>query len=271
MRRLWVLGAPDPEMERIEADLSRAGESYEYATKGCRRVRPSEAYGCDPVRACESCDGEGDCDVYLVECAPRRVMGIQHDDTYTGRVIAVDHHRPGDPGYGLPPEEFFRASSIGQVCHLLGLEPTGDILLAAASDHCPAAAYRGLCPGIDPDELMRWRIECRARFFGVTTEDLLSTVDRAIKAILDSPTLLVGGVEVRDIRSGFIPEAPEASLRLGVPILSVLETPDGRTKISILGDHTGDAVKQFLSDADRQGLSDVYGDPARGFAGGYLE
>src|SRR5690606_25622302 len=31
------------------------------------------------------------------------------------RVVVIDHHRPGDPGYGRPPEEFLAASSIGQV------------------------------------------------------------------------------------------------------------------------------------------------------------
>jgi hypothetical protein len=31
-------------------------------------------------------------------------------------------------------------------------------VLAAAADHCLAAAYRGECPGVDPDALMRWRV-----------------------------------------------------------------------------------------------------------------
>src|SRR5690606_4181877 len=32
-------------------------------------------------------------------------------------------------------------------------------VFAAAADHCLAAAYRGECPGIDPNALMRWRVE----------------------------------------------------------------------------------------------------------------
>jgi hypothetical protein len=32
-------------------------------------------------------------------------------------------------------------------------------VLAAAADHCLAAAYRGECHGVDPDALMRWRVE----------------------------------------------------------------------------------------------------------------
>src|SRR5690606_40611474 len=36
-------------------------------------------------------------------------------------VIRIDHHCPGDPGYGLPPSKFFAASSIGQVIAELAL------------------------------------------------------------------------------------------------------------------------------------------------------
>src|SRR5690606_35947049 len=112
-------------------------------------------------------------------------------------IIRIDHHRPGDPGYGRSPEEFLPASSIGQVWASLlrlrndgwdsplysgtgsvywndrrwyGDTPYGQVdvpealLLVAAADHCLAAAYRGECPGVDPDKLMQWRVETRAEF-----------------------------------------------------------------------------------------------------------
>src|SRR5690606_42081711 len=44
-------------------------------------------------------------------------------------------------------------------------------VLAAAADHCLAAAYRGECPGVDPDALMRWRVESRAAFQGRRSEE----------------------------------------------------------------------------------------------------
>lgn len=35
--------------------------------------------------------------------------------------VVIDHHRPGDPGFGRPPSEFWEASSLGQfVCFLEG-------------------------------------------------------------------------------------------------------------------------------------------------------
>jgi hypothetical protein len=106
--------------------------------------------------------------------------------------VIIDHHNPGDPGYGRSPAEFLPASSIGQVIAILGddriainrhtlsaespqdlyLVPAGaladdsdpawclgtgfvptDIVLTAAADHCLDAARRGECPGVDPDDL----------------------------------------------------------------------------------------------------------------------
>src|SRR5690606_13837645 len=58
-------------------------------------------------------------DVITVECAAPRIppeaLGF---GGFAGPILActpVDHHRPGDPGFGRPPEEFLAASSLGQV------------------------------------------------------------------------------------------------------------------------------------------------------------
>ena len=59
-----------------------------------------------------------------------------------------------------------------------------DHVLAAAGDHCPAAAYRGECPGVDPDALMFWRAETRAKFQKRSVSDVLADVDTA-RAALD--------------------------------------------------------------------------------------
>lgn len=78
------------------------------------------------------------------------------------------------------------------------------------------------------------------------------------------------GESVRDMR-GFeaAPELPEAAARLG---LAVMAEPKGRPgdpqKVNVLG---GDppTIRAWLAWAEAQGLIDLYGDPARGFAGGY--
>ena len=113
MNRLWILGAPDPEMQAIETLLRECGERVAYALdERGERVHAGNAYadGCtwyspeqpDPT-APGAVAGE-DYTLYCVECAP----------TARDRV-RIDHHRPGDPGYGRPPSEFMPASSLGQV------------------------------------------------------------------------------------------------------------------------------------------------------------
>lgn len=116
MSRLWILGAADPEMEAIERLLTECGEATVYASPdGDRRVRPAEA--CDPGLTVTPANGlwtgapDGDptrTTVYTVECAIPPGMD-------EARRVVIDHHRPGDPGYGQPPEEFLAAASIGQV------------------------------------------------------------------------------------------------------------------------------------------------------------
>lgn len=253
MKRVWVLGAPDPEMELIEQLLREVGETVVYATVGGARVTAAQAYG-----AWEMPEAWGH-EVYLVECDPartghlRRGPGVlpyeqERDDPIPDPAderpvlrALIDHHRPGDPGYGRPPAEFLPASSVGQVlvelarlrrlpswpeegygvltaqpvgtfrlalawqigrCVVHGSEacthgdwwiitspmptrPLGgdpftcpatgqyipqELIFAAAADHCLAAAYRGECPGVDPDALMRWRAESRAAFQGRSVE-----------------------------------------------------------------------------------------------------
>src|SRR5690606_32910939 len=217
MQRVWVLGAPDPEMQLIEDLLAEAGEQVAHALDETgQRVHPGSAYRVVALSAPVP-DGAA---VYAVECGGPAIPA---------GAVAIDHHRPGDPGYGRPPAEFLAASSIGQVIAELarfgrlpywppastvpgagagafvlhawapapawwddelgewngGNTPSpswavsvqsGDTaiyrlipqsyIFAAAADHCLAAAYRGECPGVDPDALMRWRVAVRAAHQG---------------------------------------------------------------------------------------------------------
>src|SRR5690606_9451731 len=178
-------------------------------------------------------------------------------------------------------------------------------VLCAAADHCLGAAYRGECPGVDPDALMRWRAESRAKFQGRSVEEVLADVERAQDALRAAPELVLsehlcewhlvrpgsGGdcvnaagtdysedpcsaVVVRDMRQPVdlrpTRELPEAAARLGIGYVSgPLVGPDGRQKITCSG--TSDQVRAFLDHwALAQGLVDAYGDPERGFAGAYL-
>jgi len=361
---MWILGAPDPEMELIESILRARGERVEYATvwrDGVRRrVTPAEAYAPD-VEIGEGLRGLR-ATAYMVECAPAVLVGSSVDGIdWAGAAVTIDHHRPGDPGYGRPPAEFLPASSIGQVISLLfgadrdsmqqpsdwieihgyagykddyaldetlsmclvtagGYEPLpldsndveaverseqewfalipgygwgiktytagcedgsgswtyriipAEYVLAAAADHCLAAAYRGECPGVDPDALMRWRAESRAKHQGRTVDEVLADVERARELLEDAPNeRLAHGVYVADMRGyGHVPELPEAALREGVCFIASLTERDGRIKV-VCQSGTPEQIEAFIERwAPAQGLTDIYGDPARGFAGGYL-
>ncbi len=308
--RLWVLGAPDPEMAAIEALLAQCGEQVAHATVGGTRVRPDQAY----ADACTWHDPDPDSwdEIITIECGP------------TTRVTQrIDHHRSGDPGHGRPPVEFLAASSIGQVIAALarlGRLPTAwersdlatmrhppghiglgarpgsrtrstwvvttsafdgrgatlipdDLVLVAAADHCLAAAYRGECPGVDPDALMRWRVESRAAFQRRDPARLLADVEATRAALQKAPTITLASeppqpVIVADMRRDTPwPELPEAAAREGIGYVSgPLVGPDGRRKFTCAG--TREQVRAWL-DWAKAPLIDVYGDPERGFAGGY--
>lgn len=368
--RLWVLGASDPEMAAIEQLLVAAGEAVAYATVNGVRVHPGNAYKADGfISATVAAPWEGP--VYFVECD-----GPALQDQCQWSPDTVDHHRDGapperrrDPGYGLPPEEFLRASSLGQVIsHLaqlgygfpdweaddtagpwswgkpaclgqalnlpvVGVSRTGgtavvttgetvapdergsryttatrlspdtyvlvpaELLMIAAADHCLESAYRGRCPGVDPDALMRWRAESRAAFQKRTVADVLRDVEAAraiLRAAAVAPKRLVvdllhpadregyvaaasgsgdeyydGYAVVADLRGRHVPELPEAAAREGIAFLAAVKDRDGREKV-VLQAASPQLVALFLAGGVVAGLVDMYGDPMRGLAGGYL-
>jgi hypothetical protein len=329
--RLWILGASDPEMTAIEATLRECGEFVVYATVDGQRVHPGNAYraSCDDARGFSGIVYEIECDVDVLRCSATE--GIDSDAT----VVRFDHHRPGDPGYGVPPAEFLRGSSLGQVIaelarlralrsywderHTMNTRVHGDVWLqgsfwvvrsgvysytipaslvfAAAADHCLGAAYAGQCPGVDVDAFGDWRIATRAAHQGRSVDDVRADIDRATTLILDAAassfsedveelyTIYDGQMTIEamlsvhsdmrlvfaDLRGEEIPELPEAACRLGVAYLATPKPgPDGRRKV-VLQCATTEQLAAWPAWAAKNGIVDCYGgDPARGFAGGYL-
>lgn len=308
-----LLGAADPEMQAIENLLRDCGIQYFYATVGGVRVRPGNAY---------QADGYVTPDGVTVAIMPEDWAGfIVLVECNTGSrypKIIIDHHRPGDPGYGKGPAEFWRASSLGQVVTLLeslqilrwdhdakpslaGWVSAGGVPvlfeqeahLCAAADHCLAAAYRDECPGVDPDELMKWRVRSRAEFQGRPESEVLRDIEAARIALRDADQIPLGHIDaygvctgcgcnvaedycicprVTDMRGQHVPELPEASAREGMCFIADgLQDCDGRIKV-VCQSGTPEQIRAFMEVwAPAQGLTDIYGDPARGFAGGYLK
>lgn len=287
MNQLIVcLGASDPEMAEIERVAVAAGHRCCRAMARGQHVHPGNAYVADD---CSDGVAWGAVDV-LVECdtIPEAVI--------RDHVVRIDHHRDGDSGYGLPPEQYLQASSLGQVLALLGIEPTQQQRVIAAADHCLAAAYRGQCPAVTPDEVMQWRVECRAAFQGRDVAAVVRDVESAEKILranarwdhreaypyadrycphcdtADHPDCMYPASDYyyADLRDfGQIPELPEAACRTGIPFIQQVEDRSGRRKV-VLQAADAQLVAGFLRGDIVSGLSDCYGDPARGFAGGYL-
>jgi hypothetical protein len=251
MTKVFILGAPDPEMEEVERAVREAGHEIRYAMIRDFRVRADQAYNADNLNA--PMPG-GPFELVFVECS---VMGLWPD-------VIVDHHQEGDPGYGQPPSEYLYSSSLGQTLRILGLEPTQLQRIIAAADHCPTQAYRGECPGISPEELAAWRTASRAARRGVTPAEMDAAILSAKELLETADRVEFCGEAIPWVtdRKG---EIPEASARYNIPFMYAEPLKDGRTKCGIMG-----AAPRIIASWMAQcGLAQVYGDPVRGYAGGY--
>lgn len=270
MSRVWILPErSDPESEAIQKILSSIGEMAVENWDAPEVVRTHQIYAIE----------RGDW--------PEWAKGVAQN---------IDHHRPGDPGYGGEPDEFFESSSIGQVIRELGKlglvpewERSGvpkEYLLVAAADHCLGAAYRGECPGVDPSELLEWRIQSRAAYQGRPAEDIRADIERARVVLRAAPRITLGIcecgcdqnehgcgcqscsaiAELADMRGQEVPELPDAAglEKTGI-IADGRPDKDGRVKVVCWGSYT--EVDTFMR---AMNFRDMYGDPCRGFAGGYV-
>ena len=249
----FVLGAPDHEMVEIRRVCKENGIPHAHATRFGNLVRSFEAYQATDIRGKLPLDHE----VVFVECA---VAGLRP-------AFIIDHHHEGDPGYGKDPSQYLEGSSLGQFLKLIGKEPTQRQRVIAAADHCLAAAYKGNCPGITVAELIQFREESRSEARGLPLEELRKQIAEAIQVLESAPRVRLADTDVAWLGEEAPAEASEASARAGVPYAYVRREQDGRVKSGIRSAPPA-AIEAWMS---RCGLSQIYGDPQRGFAGGYLK
>lgn len=270
MKCVFILGAQDPEMKLIEEILASLSLDVLKATRDGKRVYPGNAYKADAPNL----DTDNAATPYAVECGwLGEPAGVVH----------LDHHRPGDPGYGKPAARYFSASSVGQVFdvvarRLIRTGRPGDLdqlvrdhghvaHLTAAADHCLGAACRGECRDVDAEELMGWCVRQRAAFLKRPAADILAELQHSRAVIRE---LAVDGLaDLRGLPGGTLPGAPEVACREGIAVLSQVTDRERRQKVGLLG-ATPEQVRSFLSGQLVPDLVDRYRDPARGFAGGYI-
>ena len=263
-----ILGAADPEMNAVAIACGKLGIRTLQAAVDGVACHPGNAYKCDGF-----VDGGVNADDYVisVECV---VAGLVP-------AFAADHHKPGDRGYGRPPAEFWAASSIGQVFqHLFdGGVPAMSLVEAfgeerymiAASDHCPSHAFMGRCPGIDVTALKAMRARNSAAFCNMSVEEWTAIVDSSIAILRALPVATAGGGEYR-VSVVDVPLLNHAQLIAGIAVQYVMSgnARDPRTKVGLLGGEPP-MISAWMAEKLSTGeLVDVYGDPQRGYAGGYI-
>ncbi len=288
----FILGADDPEMSRIEQAIKIARDDagvafmdYGYAGVDNKRVFPGNAYRATQVLNADhevlkphyAFSGELKPASAFVECS---VAGITP-------ALQIDHHNEGDVGFGATPDRFWQASSIGQAVEALKriaaregisldkyFEPhMDDWRMAAAADHCLSAAYQGQCPGISPDAIFDWRMQSRAAFQNVPVDELKKTVKNSVELLKNAEAVNTpDGIKQKFVRlDGTIPEAPEAAAITGIAVeYQMMDNRKGQMKVGLIGVLDPSLGKWWMEQKRAEGLEGIYGDPVRGFAGGYL-
>lgn len=252
MQYVFVLGASDPEMSEIERVVREAGHEVRHAMMYQSRVRAETAYLATGINQPLPLQAKR----VFVECS---VRGLRSD-------VVIDHHRPGDPGYEAAPQDYLQGSSLGQVLQLLGIEPTPLQRLIAAADHCPSQAYRGECPGVCPKELRAWRTTTRAERRGISQEEMERAIEKSREFLLNKAER----VDFKGQQFPWVPdrsdvEVSEASARFGIPFMYAEPPRAGKVKLGIVGAEPS-VIEAWMQEC---GLMQVYGNPHRGYAGGY--
>ena len=228
-----------------------------------------------------------------------KVIKIECDgpifDHVRDKVITVDHHRPGDPGYETPPSEYWLGSSIGQFVQVLGKyreeymaedflyvetvdnnkfwfpKPhNGHLLYIAAADHNLYAAYAGLCPGIIPANMLMFRLNQKAQFTGKSLEELVKQFINAMDIIMKHYDKTKGYSDLTKLGPVQIPELNEAAAYMNAPFMAQLIDKDGKLKVVFQGANE-ELIVKFMNKELVPGLVKTYGSPKRGYAGGYYE
>lgn len=271
----FLLGAEDPEMDEIEKILRENGEAFLHARRHGERVKPWNAYEADTV------DVPSGATLVLVECEPKKFNGKN------GILRRIDHHREGDDGFTLLPENFWLASSIGQLYKLLNsvrpaseqLVPKQEHLVLAAMDHCLAQAMLGNCPGVSPEEVRKLSVEYTANRRGLHVDAVRSCIHRMREQIWNSPIVTIGKQDVLDLSGVTVGPGysldyvclQQAIVELGLTaLIKTRNSMRDQPKIILYGAATPETVVAFMNSyAPAHDLINVYGVPSRGHAGGY--
>jgi hypothetical protein len=285
---VYVLGSADAEMHAIARVLADAGQRYVWGTRGGERLRPGQ-------------DAEMEMPDWAhpigVECA------------VNGAPAVCDHHGDR-PEASWPPERSWEASSLGQVWRRLhgDAEPPIDLRAVAALDHNLPAAWRGRA-GVPAELAQRALLERTRAIFapGLSLDEFEAAIRLALETLEEAPPALelCGAGLVGDLRDlpidGPVVEATgeqyPSAFQFGPTVgaiagrgyvvtirRGITDTSPGALALRVGGCGLGSApgpepIERWLAGVGEQygcwgpaapRPDNLYGSPARGFAGGTL-
>jgi hypothetical protein len=296
-KRIFIVGAKDMSMDSCELLFKLTGEEFMRATYNGRRVYSKNTYNMQA----DTIDVSGYDDVIFIECNVP-IIGNPIN------IINIGHQKSWEFGYGKPHENFWEASSLGQIWDMVvrGESTPKNRYKYVASTEYLSWAYKDKCPGVRSDFLLERRIRTKAAYKHKTEDFIKNDIRRASK-VLDNiikhgnNVLSMGGESVLDLRGGFVlcnkcrqiihsgceVSPPEDSSCLHDKRIIVYEFPEliessAKNSIPILIrkiEQDGVETKFHISSSDGRGaadllskwnLQDTYGDPVRGMVGGYI-
>ena len=315
---LFILGAPDDEMDAIKDILEALQVPYMLALdehgkrvslRSANKVsiaKPAAVYfryGVnDPPPADKTFDGgmtttpwtdNTYTHVFWVECTPLQL----HEQWITNncdKQYYINHHRPEDVGYGLPPEQYWSASSLGQVINTLRCPPRGLQIVSknnldvnvviqprlwllehiAAADHCLRAAYKGQCPGILPVSLRMWRLMSSSKQQNLSIDYCIHHQRQQIAEVLALPKCCLGAKPdtiselesylIKDATGMNIYNAPELAYILDISIMFK------RRNFICITNAEPWVIDLWVERYARDKLTDIYVDRMNGEASGKI-
>lgn len=251
-------------MRAIEEAFSRVGIQTAYAASNATRCGAGSAYAADSVIRM---DRNGRV-VPLLVLPSQPVIFVECRLKQQGAIWRIDHHHEGDPGFACGPADFLKGASLGQALNLLGHTPDGTQRLLCAADHCLTAAYQGLCPDVDREELLFMRAAWRSLLSKQSLDTVIGQILRAAQMIEDRYDLQAGEAVFLD-PTEVPPELPEGAAYAGLPVrYRTLSSIGGHQKECLKGAHPV-RIQSFIDQHRREGRR-AYGNPHRGYAGVYL-
>lgn len=229
--------------------------------------------------------------IYFFEC---HYQEIQKQVAYYKRFV-FDHHKPGDPGYNIPIEEYQHGSSLGQLMMAFGLPLSEEDRYVSALDHALPFALNGLCPGIEQSIAIQKREEHIARNLVVVRrrkgervvnwldvlEELRVDIAYATTVIQQESSVFIRppkshsllhdetvGVRMYDLsklkKSRAIQQLNEAACRMGIAYIVDYIERDGKRTIKLKGLAFPWLVERFKQVIGEEHI--IIAIPQRGFA-----